>query len=373
VGGSPNGSTTEDRTNYLQTFSSNALDLAMFIESDRMGYLLDAMSPASVEGQRDVVKNERRQSYDNRPYGLASQLIAETLYPADYPYHWPVIGYMDDLSAASFQDVVDFFRTYYAPNNASLAISGDFEPAEARKAVEKWFAEVPRGPAVDAVTARPPAITTETRILLEDRVQLPRVYMSWITPAAYAEGDAALTALGRVLASGRNSRLYRRLVYELQIADDVSAAQNASKLSSEFTITATARSGHDLEEIRRVIDEELEHVRTEPPAANELARVVNQYETAFLEQLESASAKANRLNEYLYYTGTPDYFEQDLQRYRMLKPADLSAAAKQFLAPTGRVLLSIVPRGTPELGLEGSRAIPSDDLPLSPDARKPRT
>jgi zinc protease len=280
---------------------------------------------------------------------------------------------MDDLSAASFQDVVDFFRTYYAPNNASLAISGDFEPAEARKAVEKWFAEVPRGPAVDAVTARPPAITTETRILLEDRVQLPRVYMSWITPAAYAEGDAALTALGRVLASGRNSRLYKRLVYDLQIADDVSASQSASKLSSEFTITATARSGHDLEEIRKVIDEELDRIRAEPPAATELARVVNQYETAFLEQLESASAKANRLNEYLYYTGTPDYFEQDLQRYRTLTPADLSAAAKQFLAPTGRVLLSIVPAGKPELGLAGSRAIGSDDLSLSPDARKPRT
>src|SRR5690606_12552806 len=181
VGGSPNGSTSRDRTNYMQSFSSNALDMALFIESDRMGHLLDAMSPASVDGQRDVVKNERRQSYDNRPYGLASQVITEELYPASHPYSWPVIGYMDHLSNASYEDVVNFFRRYYAPNNASIAIAGDIDMAEARQLAEKWFADVPAGEPVPPPSADAPTIESTRRIMLEDRVQLPRLYMTWVS------------------------------------------------------------------------------------------------------------------------------------------------------------------------------------------------
>jgi zinc protease len=369
VGGSPNGSTSRDRTNYMQSFASNALDLALFIESDRMGHLLEAMSPASVDGQRDVVKNERRQSYDNRPYGLASQLITEELYPATHPYSWPVIGYMDHLGNASYEDVVSFFRTYYAPNNASLAIAGDIDVAEARRLAEKWFADVPRGTAVAPRTAPRPAIDGTRRIMLEDRVQLPRLYMTWVSTTAYNDDDAALIALSRLLAGGKNSRLYRRLVYELQIADDVNATQFGGRLSGEFQINATARAGHTLDELERAILAEIETIKAKPADERELQRIVNQYEIAFLERLELVSAKADRLNEYLYFTGTPDYFNQDLARFHNLSSRDISDAARAYLDPDRRVVLSIVPRGRTELAVPGSRHIPNEQLELSPGAR----
>jgi zinc protease len=369
VGGSPNGSTSRDRTNYMQTFSSNALDLALFIESDRMGHLLPAMSPATVDGQRDVVKNERRQSYDNQPYGLASQTLTEALYPASHPYSWPVIGYMDHLGAASYDDVLSFFRQYYAPNNASIAITGDIDMAEARRLVERWFADVPRGAPVAQLRAPAPVISRTQRLLLEDRVQLPRLYMSWISAGAFQDGDAELVALARLLAGGKNSRLYQRLVYELQVADDVSALQGGGRLGGEFTISATARTGHTLEELERVILEELERVRAEEPEARELQRIVNQHEVGFLERLELVSAKADQLNAYLFYTGTPDYFNEDLERFRRLTPGHLTAAARRFLDPDRRVVLSIVPQGRTELGVPGSTAVPADNLELSPEAR----
>jgi zinc protease len=369
VGGSPNGSTSRDRTNYMQSFSANALDLALFIESDRMGHLLDAMSPASVDGQRDVVKNERRQSYDNRPYGLANQLITEELYPSSHPYSWPVIGYMDHLSNASYDDVVSFFRRYYAPNNASIAIAGDLDIDEARRLAGKWFADVPAGEPVQPRTAPAPVLTETRRIMLEDRVQLPRLYMTWVSAPAYKDGDAALTALSRLLAGGKNSRLYKRLVYELQIADDVSAFQNGGRIGGEFGITATARAGHALEELERVILEEIEKVKAAPAEARELQRIINQYEVSFLERLETVSNKADQLNAYLFYTGTPDYFNQDLARFRSLTPQHLTDVARQFLDPSRRVVLSIVPRGSTHLAIPGSRLIPNEKLEQSPDAR----
>jgi zinc protease len=371
VGGAPNGSTSSDRTNYMQSFAANALDLALFIESDRMAHLLPAMSPASVDGQRDVVKNERRQSYDNRPYGLSDQVLTEALYPATHPYSWPVIGYMDHLSNASFEDVTSFFRRYYAPVNASLVIAGDIDTARARTLAEKWFAEAPRSEPVPALAATAPRISGSPRLLLEDRVQLPRIDIRWITPSAYQPGDAALTTLASILASGKNSRLYRRLVYELQIADDVSAAQDSRKLNSEFQISVTARSGKDLDELERVILEELTRIQNDPPKQRELERAVNQYEVGFLEQLERVDAKADALNGYLFYTGTPDYFNQDMARYRALTPEDISAAARTWLISDTRVTLSIVPEGKPELAVEGSRPVPNRDLELSPSQRKP--
>jgi zinc protease len=369
VGGSPNGSTTRDRTNYMQSFSSNALDLALFIESDRMGHLLPAMSPATVDGQRDVVKNERRQSYDNRPYGLASQLITEELYPSTHPYSWPVIGYMDHLSAASYDDVVNFFRQYYTPNNASLAIAGDIAADEARRLAAKWFADVPRGTAPPPLTAEAPVLTETRRIMLEDRVQLPRLYMTWVSTGAYQQDDAELIALARLLAGGKNSRLFRRLVYELQIADDVSAFQSGGKLGGEFQIMATARRGVTLPELERVILEEIEKVQAETPEARELERIVNQYEVSFLERLERVAAKADQLNAYLFYTGTPDYFNEDLERFRRLTPHAVSGVARRYLDPNRRVVLSIVPRGATELAIPGSRLIPNDQLEQSPAAR----
>jgi len=370
VGGSPNGSTTRDRTNYMQSFSSNALDMALFIESDRMAYLIDAMSPASVDGQRDVVKNERRQSYDNRPYGLAGQLITEELYPSTHPYSWPVIGYMDHLTAASYDDVTNFYKKYYAPNNASIAITGDLDVKQARQLAEKWFGELPRGDAVSALAAPVPSITETKRIMLEDRVQLPRLYMTWISPAGYGEGDIEMRALGRVLAGGKNSRLYKRLVYELQIADDVSAGQNGGKLNGDFQITATARAGHTLAELEKVILEEIEKLKTTPPDPREVQRIVNQTEVTFLEGLERASAKADALNMYLFYTGRPDYFNEELDQWRQLTPQAISSVTSRYLDASRRIVLSIVPAGKTDLAIPGSRLIPNQNLQLSPEARK---
>ncbi|MGH7673907.1 MAG: M16 family metallopeptidase, partial [Gemmatimonadales bacterium] len=260
AGGDNNGSTNTDRTNYWENVPSNALELALFVESDRMGYLLDAMSPAKVDGQRDVVKNERRQSYENRPYGMAWIALSENMYPADHPYHWPTIGSMEDLSAASYEDVVEFFKKYYAPNNASLSIAGDIDPAKTRRLVETWFSDVKTGTPVPPFSGPPAALDAEKRVVLEDRVQLPRIYLAWHSAAWFTPGDAELDVLANVLAGGKNSRLYKRLVYDLQVAQDVSALQSSSALGSEFIIIATARSGHTLSELETLIQQEIDRL-----------------------------------------------------------------------------------------------------------------
>lgn len=354
AGGSNNGSTTTDRTNYYEDIPSNALEMALFLESDRMGYLLGAMSEGKVDGQRDVVKNERRQSYENRPYGLAFPTIGETLYPADHPYHWPVIGYMDDLSAAGYEDVVNFFKDYYGPNNASLSIAGDVTVDEARRLVEKWFGEIPSGPPVPPIDAPPVALTEEKRVVLEDRVQLPRLYMVWQTPPYLTPGDAEMDVLSNILAGGKTSRLYKRLVYDLQIAQNVFAFQNGSQLSSEFYLVATARPGHTLAELEAVIQEEIDRLKAEPPTEREVQRAVNQYEARFLRQLEQVGGfggKANQLNSYYFYAGNPGFFDEDLARYRAISPDDIQAMTRRHLRDHARVVLSVVPEGQTELAV----------------------
>jgi zinc protease len=369
VGGSPNGSTTRDRTNYLQTFARNGLEMALFIESDRMGFLLPAMGEDVVDGQRLVVKNERRQSYDNQPYGLAPQIMGELLYPPDHPYHWPVIGYMDHLSEASYQDVVDFFREHYGPDNATLAIAGDIDFAEARALVEKWFAEIPARSPPAELKAPPARLDSQKRVILEDRVQLPRLVMGWHTARAFEAGDVEAHVLAQVLAGGRNSRLYQRLVYDLQIADNVSAGQLSGRLASDFRITATARAGHTLEEVERVIMEEIDRLRREAPEPREVERVLNQYEASFLERLERLGTKADQLNAYHFYTGQANFFNQDLARYRAVRPEDVRVAAERYLDPERRVVLSIVPQGRAEIAARGSELLPQLDYSVSPDAR----
>jgi len=360
AGADNNGSTNSDRTNYFEDGPSNALDLALFLESDRMANLLSAMSPSKVDGQRDVVKNERRQSYENRPYGMSSIVLSENLYPADHPYHWPTIGYMQDLSAASYEDVVEFFKNYYTPNNASLVIAGDIDPAGTKALVEKWFRDVPAGPPVQPLAPPPAVLTEEKRLMFEDRVQLPRLYIVWHSPAMFAPGDAELDVLADVLAGGKNSRIYKRLVYELQIAQDVSAFQSSEALSSTFWIVATARAGHTLAELERIIQEELDKITAEAPSLKEVQRAVNQFEAGFLDRLErvgSFGGKADRLNSYFFHTGNPDYFHEDLSRYKALDPNDIRAVAQTYLKRNARVVLSIVPQGKKDLATPGSKEV----------------
>jgi zinc protease len=345
AGGTNNASTAEDRTNYYIDVPSNALELALFLESDRMAYLLDAMSPKTVDAQRDVVKNERRQSYENAPYGMASIEIAQMLYPQGHPYRWPTIGYMEDLSAASYQDVVDFFKTYYQPGNASLVVAGDIDPAKAKASVETWFADVKPGTAPIGPIDYPHANLTEVRKkTIQDRVQLPRLYLAWITPAHFEPGDAELDVLSLLLAGGKNSRLYKRLVYELQVAQDVAAFQASKRLNSEYQIVVTARPDVSIDKIRAVVDEEIAKIQQAPPAAREFTRAINQIESSFYDRMERIGGfggVGDQMNGYYFAAGNPGYFTEDLSRYRALAPSDIQAVAQRFLPANKRVELVV--------------------------------
>ena len=337
AGADNNGSTTEDRTNYYEDAPANTLPLMLWLDSDRMGFLLPEITADKVDLQRGVVQNERRQSYENRPYGLSEENILKRLYPASHPYNWPVIGSMADLSAATLEDVRGFFRTYYTPNNATLAIAGDIKPREMRALVERYF-----GVAADVITS------------LEDRVQLPRVYNAWHTVKAFAPDDAGLDVLANVLAGGRSSRLYRRLVYELQIASDVVAFQDGSRLDGKFELWTTARPGHTLAELQRVVDEVVRSVADSGPTLREVQRAQNTFEAQFLSRMErvgSFGGKADQLNSYNYFVGTPDYFQRDLDRYLKVTPADVQRLARAYLVGAHRVVLSVVPQGKPELAV----------------------
>jgi zinc protease len=306
-----------------------------------------------VDGQRDVVKNERRQSYENRPYGMAELELSAHLYPPEHPYHWPTIGSMEDLAAASYEDVVDFFKKWYGPANASVVIAGDVDVARARELALKWFGAIPPSPPVEPLAPRPVVLAQEKRVVMEDAVELPRLYLAWHTPPHLSAADSSLVALGDILGAGKNGRLYKRLVYELQVAQDVSAFVDPGALGSTFNVVVTARSGRNLEEIRRLVDEEIARVRAVPPTERELQRFQNQSEADLLRRIERVGGfggKADQLNNYFFYTGNPDYFEEELMSYRALSPSDVRAVAQRYLGP-GRVLVSVVPTGQRQLAV----------------------
>ena len=352
AGGGNNASTYEDKTNYYIDVPSNSLDLALYLESDRMGYLVDVVTEATVNGQRDVVKNERRQSYENAPYGMAEVRIPELMYPKNHPYRWPVIGYMEDLTAASAEDVREFFRKYYAPQNASIVIAGDINPAEARKKVEYWFADVKPGKSADPIEVPPVVLPGIVKDTLTDQVQLPRLSLVWLSPALYAPGDAELDVVASILTGGKNSRLYKRLVYELQVAQSVVAFQASAHLGSQFRIDITARPSKEppaqvLEKLKTLVDEEIAKLRSTPPTDREVQRVLNQTESSFYSRMErvgSFGGKADQLNGYFVQAGNPDWFNEDLSRYRALSVGDISAAAAQFLPLDRRVELIVEPQ-----------------------------
>ncbi len=356
AGGNNNGSTTEDRTNYFEYMPSNALPLALWLDADRMGHLLPTMDQAKVDLQRDVVKNERRQRVDNVPYGRADETIRGALYPAGHPYSWPVIGSMADLSAATLDDVRNFFRTYYAPNNATLVIAGDFAPDSAKAWVRQYFGGIPRGP---ALPARPnPArvsLARDTMLVLEDKVQLPRFYYTWPTVRLFTADDAPLEILADVLAGDKNSRLYKRLVYEQQTAQAVAAYQDGNRLAGAFTLSVTPKPGQAPAALAAAADEEVARLAREGPTARELERAKNSVRVTFLDRLASVNSKADVLNTYNYLAGTPDYARQDAARYDAVTAADVQRVARQYLA-AHKVVLTIVPVGRRSLALGGAAA-----------------
>jgi len=354
AGADNNGSTTEDRTNYFENLPSNALALALWLDADRMGFLLPTMDKAKLDLQREVVKNERRQGVDNVPYGRAEETILAALYPAGHPYSWSVIGSLADLDAASVEDVSEFFRTYYAPNNASITIAGDFDPAEAKRLVQLYFGDIPRGPAMPPRPAVTPVVVPkDTFLIIEDRVQLPRAYYNWPTVRLFDADDAALDVLASVLASGKNSRLYKRLVYDMQIAQDVSAFQASSKLAGRFEINITPKPEQSLAAIDRIVSEELGKLMNEEITERELRRVQNSYRASFLNRLASNLGKSETLNSYNYMAGTPDYVQQDAARYEQVTRADVQRVARMYLGKP-KVVLTVVPEGKREMMLTAS-------------------
>ena len=351
-----NGSTTVDRTNYYEILPSNALELALWLEADRMGGLLETMSPQKLDIQRDVVKNERRQSYENRPYGMFWETSSHALYPAGHPYSWSTIGSMDDLTAASLEDVESFFRRFYVPNNAVLVVAGDVRTAEVRAMVERLFGWIPRGAEVAQPDLPLPAIPATRYITLEDQVTLPQVNLAWRTPRAYSPDDVPLDALASVLAEGKNSRLFRRLVYEDQIAQDVSAFTYPKRIAGDFFVRITGREGIDLSRLEGMVLEEVARIAASGPTAEELERVKNLLATRMVGALETVAGKADQLNHYFYYTGDPDYSAELLAQYQALTPADLQRVARAYLHERNRIVISIVPEGRTELAArEGGR------------------
>jgi zinc protease len=353
AGGNNNGSTNQDRTNYYEIVPSNALPLALWLDADRMGWLLPTMDLPKLDLQRDVVKNERRQNYDNVPYGRAYETILAALYPKSHPYSWPTIGSMADLSAAALGDVKDFFRTYYAPNNATIAIAGDFNRDSVKMWIERYFAQIPRGPAAPVQQAVPAvALARDTAVVLEDRVQLPRLYYAWHTVKAFAPDDATLDVLAFILAGDRSSRLYTKLVYDLQVAQRVSAFQNSGRRDGFFQLDVTPKEGRTPAEIAKLIDSEIAGLAQRGPSAREVQRAQNTLRSNFLDQLASVLGKADQLNYYNYFVGTPDYAQQDAARYDRVTAADVQRAAVQYLG-AGKVILTVVPTGKTDLQVPG--------------------
>ncbi len=348
-----NGSTTEDRTNYIQDGAANALETVMWLEADRMGWLLPTMDSAKVDAQRDIVKNERRQSYENQPYGKAADILPPALYPKGHPYSWPVIGSMADLSAASLDDVKEFFRQYYAPNNAAIVIAGDVKPDSVRRIVRQYFGNIPRGPSFTRPTPAPFTVR-DTAIVAEDRVQLPRLYLAWHTVNNAHKDVAPLDILSYLLSGARNSRLTNTLVYQREIASSVSAFSDTKRLDGDYSITATARPGQGLDSLKAAIDRELVRLANEGPTARELEQAKNARESSFLNQLEFIDAKADQLNAYAYFNGTPDYFQKELDALRAVTADDIKRVITTYLQGP-RVMLSIVPMG--KLDLAAKRVI----------------
>ncbi|MET0982605.1 MAG: pitrilysin family protein, partial [Telluria sp.] len=358
-----NGSTDYDRTNYYDTVPSNQLELALWVHADRMGYLLDVLDQKSLTNQQDVVRNERRESVENEPYGIVEEALNHALFPQDHPYRASVIGSHTDIQNAKLDDVRDFFTRYYGPNNASIVIAGDIDKAKTRALVSKYFGSLKRGPVVVRPTVATPPITVEKRLVVPDRVELPRVYMGWLTPPAYQPGDAELAVAAQILAGGKSSRLYKSLVYGSQIAQDVDANQDSRALTSTFTIEVTARTGHTVAELEAAIDAELAALRDSGPTDAEVERARNQIETAILSSLEKLGGDglADQLNHYNQYTGDPGYLAQDVARLRQITALDVRRAAHTWLQERARVLVAGVP-GIPELP-------PDPPAPKPPKAR----
>ncbi len=365
AGGTMNGSTNNDRTNYYEVVPKNYLETVLWLESDRMGFLLPALGQDKLDNQRDVVKNERRLSVDNQPYGRASEVVSAALFPASNPYSWPVLGSMADLSAASVDDVKQFFRSYYAPDNAVLSICGDIDVAQAKALVERYFGSLPRGPGITRPTVAPASLPSERRLLLEDpKSTLPRLSIAWPSVGVSSPDAARLATLGRLLAQDRTSRLTKLLVYDRQLATQVTANEQSSENEGIFAIGVTPRPGVSLTQIENLVDTVLGTIATAPPSAAEVARTKTFAIVQTITGLEPVLSKAQEIARGQTYFGDPLHYEVDLRKTEAVTPEDLQRVARQYLT-AGRVVLSMVPGGKPDMA--SKPAEPSSNVTMAPE------
>lgn len=347
VGGTMNGTTWLDRTNYFETVPSHQLELVLWLEADRMGTLLGALSQENLDNQREVVKNEKRWSYDNRPYGSWIEKVLGGIYPPDHPYHHPTIGSMADLDAASIEDVSDFFRTHYAPNNAVISIVGDVDPGQVRAWVARYFGPIPPNPALPidiGDLSLPPTTGLERRETVTDAVPLPRIYWGFRAPVL---GDPRLDALdiaGQILAGGKGSRLHRRLVREERLAQDVSLFSLGLIGGASVTAgAATARPGVDLERLESAYWEELQRLATEPPSEDELTRAKALTEADELGSLQRVEERADRLSMYATLFNDPGVVNEMLPRYLAVTAAQIRDACRDVFRVDNRYVLTYLP------------------------------
>lgn len=354
-GGSNNASTSSDRTNYFSAGPSPLLPTLLWLEADRLEDLARTMDQDKLDKQRDVVRNERRQQYENRPYGKADLEIQGAMYPPGHPYHIPVIGTHEDLEAATVSDVREFFNTFYVPSNVSLTVAGDFDPKAIKPLISDLFGSLPAGEAPKLRQAEPVKLDSIKRMTLYDKVQLPMVTMVYHSPAWYADGDAEMNLVAAVLSEGKTSRLYKRLVYDDKIAAEVSADQDSSLLGSLFRIDVLVNPGVEIENVEKAIDEEVERFSKEGPTEKELEKHKVSYELALLTGLQSVAAKADQLNEYEYIWGEPNSFKRDLSRFRNASPESVQKWAREVFTQNARLIVRVLPEGPDTPKSEGDK------------------
>ncbi len=331
AGGNLNGSTNFDRTNYYEKLPSNFLELAFWLESDRMGFFLPALTQEKLNNQKDVVINERLERYDNQPYGLAWEIILSNLYKQEHSYSWPTIGFVDDISNFSLEEVSSFFKRFYSPSNASIAIAGNFDEKIVKEKIKKYFGGIPNSVQVEEIIPVPVQLDEEKLIVREENVQLERIYLAWPTDRAYSGDDAALDILADLLSGSKNSRLYKSIVFEKELAQDVSAFHFSGKLAGHFMIIATAKKGKSVDSIKYEILKELENVRTKGITPYEMKKTRNSIRSGFIFSLQNLDTMANQLNYYEFFLGEPNSFNYDLKRYNEVSDEKIKGIVDKYL------------------------------------------
>jgi predicted Zn-dependent peptidase len=350
-GGYNNAWTSEDRTDYYDVGPTGMVDLLLWLEADRLRDLGPLMTLEKLNAQRDVVRNERRQTSENTPYGKVELRLPELLYPDTHPYHHPVIGSHEDLERASVQDVKGFFDQYYDPGNASIVVAGDIEPAAVLEKIKRDFGSIPsrhrfRDPGAPGFSDNKTTLGSVARETIEDNVELPKVVMAWQSPKHFGPGDAELDILSNVLAGGKTSRLYKTLVYDKKIAQSVEAMQQSGTVGSRFVVGVIAKPGVPLDKIEAAVDAELDALRKKNITDEELTKTKNGIQTGFVSRLESVQERASLLNAYQAEVKDPGFIEQDLARYENATADKVREAAAVYLLPNARVILHVVPKST---------------------------